>query len=189
MAQEGRKGPMSTESQGLEMEADDDWWSVEDSHADLKEKELRDMWHADHTEVAVAPVAPVPVTYARQCSKGQGAKRVSFSSINVRLYSVILGDHPCCIMGCPLALGWEFAEEMPLLIDDYEATRPQRRTRDALRTTRDKRREMLVDYTDGDVRRVQRRLQRERSSCRSKALASFFTPTASPPLIRTPSCE
>ena len=56
-------------------------------------------------------------------------KSVSFSSIRVRHYSRIIGDHPSCQSGIPITLGWDFIESEVEDLDKYETRRlPRRKT-------------------------------------------------------------
>lgn len=114
-----------------------------------------------------------------------GTKSVAFANITIREYPVVIGDHPCCSMGCPLSLGWEYIEpERPVSLDEYEAHRPPRRSRQGLRTTWDERRQMLSDVSDVEVKRAVRRSYRERS-CRSRTSAKFFQDLPQPPPFPT----
>jgi hypothetical protein len=110
------------------------------------------------------------------CSPPSSPKRrpksVKFGSLKIREHSVVLGDHPCCSAGCPLELGWEHESETELALDDYETSRSERRPRKELRTTWLERREWLSQYSDGDVRRSNRKLQRSRR-CKNE-LSNFF---------------
>jgi len=47
-------------------------------------------------------------------------KKVSFSSVHVREYSVVIGDHPSCISGLPLSLGWSHTPSAVHNIDSYQ---------------------------------------------------------------------
>ena len=46
-------------------------------------------------------------------------KRVHFSVVEVREYSVELGDHPSCSKGPPLTLGWDYAMSTIVAVDDF----------------------------------------------------------------------
>jgi len=96
------------------------------------------------------------------CSK----KSVSFTKIEVRNYNVVIGDHPCCTMGCPLSLGWEYSDSKAQPLEQYEASREPRRKRSDLVTTCEQRREILSQdgYSNGEIRKAQRKLHRARSS-------------------------
>merc|ERR1712176_1236507 len=61
-------------------------------------------------------------TRRRKEKKGK-KKSVGFGSINFRNYAVIMGDHPCCTMGCPLTLDWSFSEGEHVSVDEYENSR------------------------------------------------------------------
>ena len=45
---------------------------------------------------------------------------VSFGNCEVRSYTQVLGDHPCCSEGCPIQLGWSYTREESMKVDDYE---------------------------------------------------------------------
>jgi len=46
---------------------------------------------------------------------------VTFLNCETRTYTQILGDHPCCLEGCPIQLGWEYNEEISIVdVDEYE---------------------------------------------------------------------
>jgi len=92
-------------------------------------------------------------------------KSVKFSNLEVREYIVVIGDHPCCTMGCPLSLGWDYQDCIAVAVDRYEATRSPRRSRSQLKTSREERRKMLEGgHSETELRRAERRLFRERSS-------------------------
>jgi hypothetical protein len=132
----------------------------------------------DKPEVSSLPLQDKEVTEdSLLCSppsspKMTRAKTVKFGNLRIREHTVVLGDHPCCSAGCPLELGWEHESETELALDDYETNRPERRSRKELRKTWLERREMLSEYSDGDVRRSNRKLQRSRR-CKNE-LSSFF---------------
>lgn len=79
---------------------------------------------------------------SNQTSK-QHKRCVTFTNIQIREYNTILGDHPCCQSGPPLALGWEYKhEEVVIDIDDYD-DEARRRSKDELRLNCEDRREIL----------------------------------------------
>jgi hypothetical protein len=95
----------------------------------------------------------------------ESCKSVSFANIKIRSHSIVIGDHPCCTLGFPLALGWDYTDAESLSLDKYEASRSPRRTRKELRTTCEERRLALTDdHSECQIRRAQRKLHRERSS-------------------------
>jgi hypothetical protein len=102
-------------------------------------------------------------------------KHVSFTEINIREHSVVLGDHPCCTIGLPVALGWDVQHESSQSLDDYEASRTKRRSRHEMRLSLTDRRALLSDYSDDTVRRVSRQLHKERRVMGRRAKQQFFS--------------
>jgi len=110
-------------------------------------------------------------------------KSVGFSIVQVREYAVTIGDHPCCTMGFPLSLDWEYNVEPACSIDIFEAKRSPRRNRNELLTSCEDRRRILSQeggVSDVELRRAERKLHRERS-CSAKLCEkmseSFFSVT------------
>eukprot|EP00563_Minutocellus_polymorphus_P003391 CAMPEP_0181037732 /NCGR_PEP_ID=MMETSP1070-20121207/9561_1 /TAXON_ID=265543 /ORGANISM="Minutocellus polymorphus, Strain NH13" /LENGTH=518 /DNA_ID=CAMNT_0023115473 /DNA_START=576 /DNA_END=2132 /DNA_ORIENTATION=- len=56
-------------------------------------------------------------------------RNVSFHKLEIREYSVVLGDNPSCSSGPPVQLAWDPHHSDELKIDDYEEHRPPRRAR------------------------------------------------------------
>lgn len=46
--------------------------------------------------------------------------RVGFTSVHIRLFDRIVGDHPDVRNGPPLGIGWDYVQGTPLDLDDYE---------------------------------------------------------------------
>lgn len=100
--------------------------------------------------------------------------KVKFANILIREYDIVIGDHPCCTLGCPLSLGWDYSDSKAVVtIDEYEANRPPRRSRSNLKTSWEQRKQMLSHIPNVEVRKAQRRSYRERS-CRTRVCAGFF---------------
>jgi hypothetical protein len=47
--------------------------------------------------------------------------RVGFTSVQIRSFDRIVGDHPDVRNGPPLSIGWEYVQDAPLGLDDYES--------------------------------------------------------------------
>lgn len=54
--------------------------------------------------------------------------KVSFDSIQIREYPIIMGANPAVSQGPPLTIDWEHQDEENWDVDEYEKTRPERRT-------------------------------------------------------------
>lgn len=48
-------------------------------------------------------------------------RKISFGRCDIRTYDQIIGDHPCCMEGCPITLDWRYKEEPSIPIDEYES--------------------------------------------------------------------
>ena len=121
-----------------------------------------------------------PEELLSSCSKSVLRKSVSFAKVEVREYTVTIGDHPYCVNGCPLSLDWDYSLCKSVSLDTYEALHPPRRHGHELRTTWEERCNILCQgngCTQGEIRRANRKLHRARS-CDSKlcdkASALFF---------------
>lgn len=66
--------------------------------------------------------------YTVRTSRGH-RRTVTFSSVQIREYSTILGDHPCCPSGPPLSLGWDLERENSMELEVYEKEREPCRVR------------------------------------------------------------
>lgn len=77
-------------------------------------------------------------------SSSSERKTVKFGSIEVRQYEIITSDHPGCSAYFPLSLGWRYAENYPIAIDQYEENRSSRRSKADLRQSCEERRNMLA---------------------------------------------
>merc|ERR1712176_1023568 len=55
--------------------------------------------------------------------------RVSFSTVTIREYEIIIGDHPVIKVGPPISLGWSFVVGNPRNIDEYECKRERKGVR------------------------------------------------------------
>lgn len=54
---------------------------------------------------------------------------VSFSTLTIREYPIIVGDNPSSFKGAPLTIGWNFQSETTQSVDDFETNRAPRRYR------------------------------------------------------------
>jgi hypothetical protein len=114
------------------------------------------------------------VSSSTTTSSSSNKKRVSFAALHIRNHSVILGDHPCCTVGLPVTLDWTVESEISVDLEAYEATRERRRSRPEMLLSVDDRNTLLSDMAQGDLRRVQRKLHKERR-CSGRAKNMFFS--------------
>eukprot|EP00980_Cylindrotheca_fusiformis_P007267 scaffold1525_cov142-Cylindrotheca_fusiformis.AAC.67 len=63
--------------------------------------------------------------YGSDKKKGRGIK---FGKIGIREYARTLGDNPSCSSGPPVSISWEYNFMGELTIQEYEDTRPNRRS-------------------------------------------------------------
>ena len=99
------------------------------------------------------------------------SQKVSFDTVEVRHYSMQLGDHPNCSIGAPVSLSWNFEAEHPRCIDSFESVRrSQRKARCGLLSFY-QRRDILKEagYTDEQLDTAEherRKVQRQRHGTR-----------------------
>jgi adenylate kinase family enzyme len=53
---------------------------------------------------------------------------VRFSSVTIHEHPMIIGDNPGCSFGPPLSISWKAQETLSLPLEEYELTRPSRRS-------------------------------------------------------------
>ncbi|CAB9527780.1 expressed unknown protein [Seminavis robusta] len=107
-------------------------------------------------------------------SNSSKTKHVGFDRVQVRLYPIVLGDHPFCSTGCPIALGWKFSKEEKMKVDEYEASRPKRAGLEDLRISGEERNQLLSRYSEMEKQRVERDIYLARRRRRRAQLANRF---------------
>ena len=71
------------------------------------------------------------------------ASTVTFSSITLRTYDIVLGDHPNCKFGAPISLGWDYHQCDIISVNSYEDARGERRPMKKLYLNSGTRRKLL----------------------------------------------
>jgi predicted Fe-S protein YdhL (DUF1289 family) len=104
----------------------------------------------------------------------QTRKHVTFAALHIRQHGVVLGDHPCCEQGLPITLDWNIEKELSFSLDDYERIRGCQRSRDELRLSPEERRALLSALSDHELKRANRKLQRERQQSTKTLENNFF---------------
>lgn len=73
------------------------------------------------------------------------SKKVSFTHIEIREYDVVLGDNPCAY-GPSLSLGWKCHRNFTMEMDNYEESKPERRSQRQMQLPRYVRERILMDF-------------------------------------------
>lgn len=110
--------------------------------------------------------------------------RVSFSSIQVREYERIVGDHPDTKVGPPVSIGWKFVENHEVDIDQYEADRTLKGTRRMSSITRKNLLHNVFGIPEEEIRNAEKEVQkilksRERTSKQGKVSEKIEATTQS----------
>jgi hypothetical protein len=98
-------------------ESDDNFSSTPDnailsSKAAIRRRRRRS--NADLVTAATATFGPVTMV------EPHIATRVQFANVEIRSYAITIGDHPCCTIGCPITLDWDYTKEDTVSLHDYE---------------------------------------------------------------------
>ena len=148
----------------------------------------------DHSEeFRVCSSVPAEMTESERStmsteSNSSSRRRVRFGNCQVRSYSQVLGDHPCCGTGCPISLDWDYEPAEEASVDEFEMTRSGSiRSREELRLTSEERKAILIEdnktkhgYSEQELKRACRKLEREnRAQTRKgrKETKQFFSAT------------
>ena len=70
-------------------------------------------------------------------------RTVSFSTLAMREYPIIVGQNPAVMLGAPLTIDWTYGGEVTCSVDDYEKTRPKPRSMIELRIPASMRNDIL----------------------------------------------
>jgi len=138
-----------------------------------------------HTECAIKVEDEIE-TPTKTTKKKKG---VRFSTVNIRQYSLCLGDHPSVALGAPISLDWRYEKEISIDLQDYEQHTQYygKRTRYELRLpsqerfqllkqlgySRNEIQEKIQEVTKIKIQRLQTRQQYERKDF----MRSFFQGT------------
>ena len=81
-------------------------------------------------------------------------RSLRFSTVQIREYDVVIGDHPSCTEGLSLAIGWNYNQEQLQKIEYYEASRKERRpSADLMLSAKERWRKLANDggYTEKEL--------------------------------------
>jgi hypothetical protein len=95
-------------------------------------------------------------TYGSQSDNfsGYGEKSIKFDKIVIREYSRTIGDNPSCSCGPPVSISWEYNAVGAVDLDEFESTRPPRRSHFEMVLPRKVRQDMLKRDWDVTQRQI-----------------------------------
>jgi hypothetical protein len=98
-------------------------------------------------------------------------KGVTFGSLTIHEHPVMLGDNPSVSSGPPLAISWEAQASHFFSVDEYEASRPPRRSKDTMQVPRSMREDWLrsagyarSDFTEMNIKVLKTKKERAASA-------------------------
>ena len=93
-------------------------------------------------------------------SQVRRGSKVQFGTVEIRDYKRILGDHPCVSIGPPLSIDWDYEENKPQDVDEYEFDRVlSRKSQQEMYLNYYARKHILgQDYTEGDFKQVKKQI-------------------------------
>jgi hypothetical protein len=86
--------------------------------------------------------------------------KVGFSSIEIREYERIVGDHPDTKVGPPMSLGWAFVEHESRSLDEYESSRQKKGTRRMSSITRKNILKNVFEISEEEIRNAEKEVQK-----------------------------
>lgn len=91
-------------------------------------------------------------------------RKVRFSTVLIRDYSIILGDHPCVSYGPPITIDWDYQQHEPRDVDEYEFENAlSRRSQREMVMNYYQRKYLLAEHTEAEFKAVKREIKRIKS--------------------------
>ena len=134
-----------------------------------------DVGDSKHLKSPPQSILKTPETSNDTKTNLRSSREVTFDNITIRSYHMEIGDHPCCSIGPPIGLSWEFDEESTIDLDIYECERKPRRQLRHLVLSYYRRRDILrnAGFSEKEIQTAAAsaaRIRRQRESMR------FFQP-------------
>eukprot|EP00549_Striatella_unipunctata_P021066 CAMPEP_0118719256 /NCGR_PEP_ID=MMETSP0800-20121206/29352_1 /TAXON_ID=210618 ORGANISM="Striatella unipunctata, Strain CCMP2910" /NCGR_SAMPLE_ID=MMETSP0800 /ASSEMBLY_ACC=CAM_ASM_000638 /LENGTH=160 /DNA_ID=CAMNT_0006626561 /DNA_START=47 /DNA_END=529 /DNA_ORIENTATION=- len=98
-------------------------------------------------------------------------RTVSFSTVQIREYNVIVGDNPFCKTGLPLGLGWKYTQGPAMDIDQTTTTTVRRKHYSEYRLCANERKERLLlvsKYALEELDQMEVEFHRERQEAEAR---------------------
>lgn len=101
--------------------------------------------------------------------------RVRFGTITIRDYDIILGDHPACSYGPPITISWDYHENDPQDVHEYEVENAlTRRSLRDLTLNYYQRKYLLSAHTELEFKAVIKEIKRINAHRKLSMYASFY---------------
>jgi hypothetical protein len=127
---------------------------------------------SDHSVDSEPWVKPIPTrtniekpkSILRKTSTGSSDKKkeLSFSSIAIREYPVLIGDNPSVGGGVPLTIGWNHEKELAYGLEDYENDhRSEPKSMADMKFSQEERAEIAknLGYSESKIERIARKVK------------------------------
>lgn len=79
---------------------------------------------SEHSQIDASPAQPDVKDAVAPFDEER--KSVKFSTVQIRTYNRIVGNHPDCRVGPPVSIGWDYLQHDALPLGEYEEERPAR---------------------------------------------------------------
>ena len=118
-------------------------------------------------------------SYMSSCSSTK-KKSVRFSTVEFRKFNRILGCNPACTAGPPVDLDWDYVQNDPILVEEYETNRVPRRPRQRLIMSTDTRKDIMsknFGYTQKEIKEAAnsiKAIQKSRFKSKNEAHLGIF---------------
>jgi hypothetical protein len=110
--------------------------------------------------------------------KSNETKSVQFSKIEIRDYSLCLGDHPCVNRGAPVSLDWEYQSEQSFDIVEYERRSVPKKTHNEMIRMAFEREYTLrkLGYSEEEIKTRSRSVKKDRKNRSQTRRTMIFEP-------------